>query len=440
MRRPTRCPTWRPMWRLTRRLTAAAAVAAAAVLAAGVAPAGRTPLADASPTAANNLMVNPASALKYTFGSFVLTGTVDPDQISDGFVVVTFDNVVLGDAEVDGDTNMFTFDFPQDDQEGVSVTPACGSNPIQVTPDEDGPPSGVVLGSTTINLLCASTSVTPSLVGNQQLPATFQVTPQNFPEPSGFTLTVDGTPQAFTTTPGGDLDFTGSPSCGTHQVTLSQPFGEQTISASAPFTVDCPQITLNPSSIPLSSEPATVTVTGTQFHANQPVSISLNGNTVGSTVTGEGGSFSVPITARGLDCAAHQVTATEQATPGGGPAFLFSASASLQVTGCKLALAIDPAVLEPGQVTKVTGTGFAPGVRVTLAWQQPGGAPLLGSQTVTADAGGSISGFVLVLPGDLTGARQLVATQPGGLKLTASALVDASPMQPVPGGQLVYRQ
>jgi len=44
-----------------------------------------------------------------------------------------------------------------------------------------------------------------------------------------------------------------------------------------------------------------------------------------------------------------------------------------------------------------------------------------------------------VLPGDLTGARQLVATQ-GGLKLTAGALVNAAPMQPSAGGQIVYRR
>ncbi len=422
---------------MRRLVTAAAVMVAVAGLAAGVPALGAKLTAEASPAIANSVSVMPNSDLKYTFSSFTLTGTVDPDDLSDGFVVVTFDKVVLGDAEVDGDTNQFTFDFPQDDNGGVSVTPACGANPISVTPDEDGPPSDFVLGSTTINLLCASISVSPSLVGNQQLPATFAVTPQNFPEPGGFTLTVDGTPQAFTTTPGGGLDFTGSPSCGAHQVTLSQMFDEQVISATAQITVLCPQITLTPSSIPLASQPATVTVTGSQFHANQPVSISLDGTVVGSTVTDETGSFSLSITAAGLDCAAHQVTAAEQATAGG-PAFLFSATATLQVTGCALALAVDPTVLEPGQLTKVTGTGFAPGTLVTLAWQQPGGAPLLGTATVTAAGDGSVSAFLLVMPGDLTGPRQVVATQ-GGLKLTADALVEAAPMQPSPGGQLVYR-
>lgn len=44
-----------------------------------------------------------------------------------------------------------------------------------------------------------------------------------------------------------------------------------------------------------------------------------------------------------------------------------------------------------------------------------------------------------MLPGDLTGARHLIATQ-GGLKLTAGALVNAAPMQPSAGGQIVYRR
>ena len=422
------------------RLTTAAAVATAAVLAAGSPPAAHTPLADASAVPGSSLAVSPTSAVLYTFTQFTVSGTAEENGEPFGPLEVTVNGTAAPQVIQAGDNGSFgpaTITVPETDS-GASAA-QCGPNTVAVIALEDNPSEDVEVASATINLGCAAVSVSPSLVGNQQLPATFQVTPQNYAEPGGFTLTVDGTPQAFTTTPGGDLDFTGSPSCGTHQVTLSQVFDEQTISASTSFTVLCPQITLSPSSIPLSSEPATVTVTGTQFHSNEPVSISLDGTTVGSTVTDEDGGFSVPVTAQKLDCAAHQVTAAEQATPGGAT-FLFSANASLQVTGCKLSLAIDPTVLEPGQVTHVTGTGFAPGAPVTLTWQQPGGAPLLGRQTVTAGADGSIGGFVLVLPGDLTGARRLVATQPGGLKLTAGALVEANPMQPVPGGQLTYRQ
>jgi hypothetical protein len=432
---------------MRRLVTAAAAVLAAgalwgaSTLYAGALSGGAKLLADTSPAITNSVSVTPTSALLYTFTGFTVSGTAEEDgEPLGGLVNVTFNGAGVGSAEVDGDDGSFSTEIPipQPEEAGaIPATPVCGANTVTVETDEDDEAEDFEVGSATINLLCASISVSPGLVGNQQLPATFAVTPQNFPEPGGFTLTVDGTPQAFTTAPGGGLDFTGSPSCGAHQVTLSQTFDEQVISATAQITVLCPQITLTPSSIPLASQPATVTVTGSQFHANQPVSVSLDGTVVGSTVTDETGSFSLPITAAGLDCAAHQVTAAEQATAGG-PAFLFSATATLQVTGCTLALAVDPTVLEPGQLTKVTGTGFAPGTPVTLAWQQPGGAPLLGTATVTAGGDGSISAFLLVMPGDLTGPRQVVATQ-SGLKLTADALVEAAPMQPSPGGQLVYR-
>jgi len=418
-------------------MAAAALAAAVAGLAAGAPPVGANLTAEASAPLENSLTVTPPDPVLYTFTHFTVEGTAEVNGFPfGGMLQVTFNGEAAGTVQANEDgTFNATLSVPETDSD--ESTAQCGANTVTVGAQVDEGDGHFEVGSATIDALCASISVTPSLVGNQQLPATFAVTPQNFPEPGGFTLTVDGTPQAFTTTPGGDLDFTGSPSCGAHQVTLSQTFDEQVISATAQITVLCPQITLTPSSIPLASQPATVTVTGSQFHANQPVSISLDGTVVGSTVTGETGSFSLPITAAGLDCAAHQVTAAEQATAGG-PAFLFSASAPLQVTGCTLALAVDPSVLEPGQLTKVTGTGFAPGTPVTLAWQQPGGVPLLGTATVTAGGDGSISAFLLVMPGDLTGPRQVVATQ-GGLKLTASALVGAAPMQPAPGGQLVYR-
>ncbi len=418
---------------------ARAAAAALAVLACG------TLLASPSPARADGITVTPTTALLYTFTQFSVSGAVNLSGPSDGFVQVTFDGANLGSFPNDLDNGTFnlTFTLPLHDVDGQPVIPGCGPHTVTVTTEVDGG-TGSVVGTAVINIGCARIAVSPNVVGNQQLPATFQVTPQNFPSPDGFTLTVDGTPQAFTTTAGGGLDFTSSPSCGTHQVTLSQTFNEQVISATAQITVLCPQITLTPAAVPLASQPATVLVTGGQFHPNQPVTISLNGASVGSTVTDETGSFSLPITATHLNCAAHQVTASEQATQGG-PAFLFSASAPLQVTGCKQALAIDPAVIQRGELTHVTGTGFAPGIPVTLTWQLPGsGRPLLGTLTVTAGTDGTITAFFLVMPGDLLGARQLVATQgaatQGGIKLTADALVGPGPMQPTSGGHLVYRR
>ncbi len=443
--------TWLRRARKAFRRHASVAVAAAAVVLAS----GMT-LARAASPSADVITVTPANPVLYTFTQFTVSGTISRDEDLDGFLDVAFNGVLLADVEVQESGNTFVFSKTvplQNGEQSHPVVPKCGANKVTVSSEEDDEydvttgtddvtltadtEAGPTVGSATINVGCASISVSPDLVGNQQLPATFQVTPQNFPSPDGFTLTVDGTPQAFSTT-GGGLDFTSSPSCGTHQVVLSQDFDEQLISARAQITVLCPQITLTRSAIALASQPTTVQVTGSQFHASQPVTISLDGTDVGSTMTNQLGNFSLPITATGLDCAAHQVIAREQATTGG-PAFLLSASASLQVTKCKRTLAIDPAVLEPGELTHVTGTGFTPGKLVILTWQLPdGGAPLLGTLSVTAGGAGSIGAFFLVLPSELLGARQLVATQ-GATKLTANALVDALPTQPSSGDRMIYR-
>jgi hypothetical protein len=415
---------------MTRGSTAAAV--AAAVLAGGAL------LAGAPAARADSVTVTPASALLYTFTGFTASGTVtEPiDSNNDGFVLVALDGVTLGDAREDLDTGAFTGTFQLSQPEGPAVTPVCGTNTVTVTTETDGG-TGFLVGSATINLACASISVTPSVAGNQQLPATFGVTPENYPLPGGFTLTVDGVPQAFTGS-GAGLQFTATPSCGSHQVALGQVFNGQVVSAAAQLTVLCPQITLTPPAIGLASQPTAVQVTGSQFHPGQPVTISLDGNPAGQATTGEAGGLSTSITAQGLGCAAHDVTVREQPADGG-PAFLLSASAPLQVTGCKRTLAVDPAVLQPGEFTKVTGSGFAPGKTVTLTWQLPGGTPLLGSMTVTAGADGGISAFFMVATHDLLGARQLAATQ-GSFRLTAGAVVDGGPMQPASGGHLVYRR
>ncbi len=425
---------------LRRARTAAATVAVLASLLAGGTLAAAGTLAASAPAAGNSVTVTPVTALLYTLTQFTVSGAaVDPDGVFPGAVAVTFNNVPVGDLEVRGDTGAFTGAFTLGQPaEGSAAVPVCGLNTVTVTAETDdaGP---FTVGSATISASCAGVSVSPGLVGRQQLPATFLLTPQNFPSPDGFTLTVGGTPQAFTTTAGGGLKFTGSPSCGPHQVVLAQTFNEQAISATARITVLCPRITLAPSALALASQPATVLVTGSQFHPGRPVMITVGGRRVGSAVTGQDGNFSLPITAAGLDCGTHAVTAREQVGQGG-PAVALSASAPLKVTRCARKLAIDPAVLVPGEVTHVTGTGFAPGRPVTLTWRLPhGGLPLLGTLTIAASRGGSIGGFFLVLPHDLLGARKLVATQ-GAVKLTASAMVDSGSQQPASGGRLVYRQ
>jgi hypothetical protein len=339
----------------------------------------------------------------------------------------------------------------------VPGTVTCGANTVGVTlvytPEQiDAPqdaradPAGAAApqadaadGTATITAYCPAITVSPAAAGNGQLPATYTVTPTGFPPlGDGETLTLDQAPVTFP-------QFTASPACGVHAVTLSQPFTEQTTgersivriaSASAQIEVLCPQITLAPSSFPLASEPVPVQVTGTEFHPGQPVTITLDGAPAGAGTTNRDGGFTIPISAAGLDCGAHQVTVTEQPTDGG-PAVLFSLSAALQVTRCTLKLSVPPVVV-PGQAAHVTGTGFAPGQPVTLTWRRAVGGPLQGTLKLTASSAGAISGYFLVVPLDGLGSRQAVAAQ-GKLRLVATTLVTPWPAQPGPGGQLVDR-
>ncbi len=394
--------------RLAGRAAAVSVLIAGTVLAAGGrAPAATEPVINAGAT------VQPSRAVAADLTAFTLQGSVpigeDGDaEVSLQSVTATFNGVSApatsggkGITNIDDGTVadfQLAFDVP-------AGTVRCGANTIDLTlvffldagevtatQDADG-------GSVTITAFCPSITVSPPVVGSQQLPVTYTVTPSDFPAAAGSSLTVDGTPTPSATDASGNVEFTASPSCGTHTATLSQPLGEETAAASAQFRVLCPAITLKPASFPLAQEPQQVQVTGTQFHPDQPAQITLDGTPVGTTVTSRAGGFSVPITAARLGCGAHTVTATEQPAAEGGPSFLLSASATLRVTNCVLKLTLPPAVVG-GEAAPVTGTGFAPGVPVTLTWKLPGasGAALPGTLRVTPDSGGRIDGHFLIIP------------------------------------------
>jgi hypothetical protein len=206
--------------------------------------------------------------------------------------------------------------------------------------------------------------------------------------------------------------------------------------ASATLTAQCPAISLNPATITQNAEPAPVLVTGTTFYPGPAVAIAVDGNQVSSATTDGNGGFSTSVTAQGLSCGTHQVTANQFVDA---LSQTLSASATLTVACNQSKLALDPAVLEPGELTHVTGTGFTPGQPVTLTWRlRGGGPPLLGRASVTANGTGGIAAWLMVMPNDVLGQRQLVATQ-GGSTATANAVVDGGPMEPSTGDRLIYR-
>src|SRR6266487_5020082 len=400
-------------------LVALVVLVAAALLTVG------TMLLVASAARADSVTVTPSEALRYTLTQFSVNGITsgEIDQVD-----VLFNDVLAGRADVNEDGSYSgSFSVP----EGAQVN--CGTNTVTIA---DTFTAGT-LATGTLFADCASITVSPDLVGSQELPATFQVVPRSFPAPGGFRLSVDGVPQPFSAAPGGSLDFTGSPACGQHQVVLAQPFGGTIVSASQTILVLCPRITLTPAAIKQRAQPAQVTVTGTQFHGGQPIAVSVGGRSVGSGVTDGNGDFGIPVTVASLGCGAQPVTAAEQPSAEG-PAVLLHASAPLAVTGCPVTrptLAASPQVLEPGMLTHVTGTGFQPNRPVVLSWRLPNGTPLLGSLTVKARGDGRIDTFFMVMLHDLDGARQLVAKQTS-TPVTANVVVDGGTMQPSVGGQL----
>ena len=74
-------------------------------------------------------------------------------------------------------------------------------------------------------------------------------------------------------------------------------------------------------------------------------------------------------------------------------------------------ITVDPAIGPPGIVTVVTGTGFGPGVPITLSWST--GITPASLEPVVTDAKGGFVAQLLVLPRDRPGARQVRATAGG---------------------------
>jgi hypothetical protein len=91
-----------------------------------------------------------------------------------------------------------------------------------------------------------------------------------------------------------------------------------------------------------------------------------------------------------------------------------------------MVLTLSPNVAPPGQVTKVTGTGFTAGQHVTLSWQ-----PGLGQASVVVGPDGGFTVIMVIFSDDFTGPRVLQARDASGqLLATASFLVQQPSVEP----------
>jgi Abnormal spindle-like microcephaly-assoc'd, ASPM-SPD-2-Hydin/WD40-like Beta Propeller Repeat len=129
---------------------------------------------------------------------------------------------------------------------------------------------------------------------------------------------------------------------------------------------------------------------------------------------------------------AEPVTATVTSptpTPSVSPTGSSTGSPTISPTGSPTGqprLSVNPGVAPPGQVTQVTGSGFAAGQQVTLSWK-----PGLGQVSVVADKSGGFTTAMVIFPDDFTGPRVLQAADASGTVLaTVNFLVQQPPMEP----------
>jgi hypothetical protein len=92
----------------------------------------------------------------------------------------------------------------------------------------------------------------------------------------------------------------------------------------------------------------------------------------------------------------------------------------------KPAILLDPPIGRPGFVTTAVGTNFPPGATVTLAWSVGLTASM---PAVVADASGSFSVRMLILPRDTLGPRILGGT----FSATGEGSAQSTPFLVVPG-------
>ena len=257
---------------------------------------------------------------------------------------------------------------------------------------------------------------------------------------------------------GGTFPATGA-ICGTNTVTLVDESAEGDPAFSQlPIAAYCPSIQLAPNTVASAAEPTTVQLTGSGFVDSSPIQILIDGHGVAQGTSNATGAVAMPVTISGLNCTPHEVTV--KMPPAGAVATVAnSASAPLTVTGCPTApstpttpgtqphsptLTANPDVVEEGQVTHVTGTGFAPNSPVVLSWRpttgSAGSAATQSGPTVTSDASGAIDDYLVVLlDGQLYVPCDLVATQ-GTASASAPVLVQGGSMEPSTNDEPVFRQ
>jgi len=130
-----------------------------------------------------------------------------------------------------------------------------------------------------------------------------------------------------------------------------------------------------------------LTVNGVGFKANETVTVSFNGDAVGTPSAGSGGNFSLAFTVPNLGAGVYGITAV-------GKDSVVSPSTSFEIAlgAASLKFSVDTAAA--GTAVAVQGTGFQPGENVMLHFNGPEVA------TGTADTAGNVT-FNFTIPATL---------------------------------------
>jgi hypothetical protein len=305
-----------------------------------------------------------------------------------------------------------------------------------------------------------SVTVSPYVIGNAQLPATFTTGDRYFPPRGTYydAYTLDCAPLTVTRVPAGNVTYVGFSggsglSCGPHYFDDKYYAGGSTPDQefAGVFTVSC--ITANPSTITSTQEPVQITLTGSEFFSDyNTFSITVDGTQVSTTPTFNGNTVTTVITAQGLACGTHNVTLSERL-----PVMVASTTLTVQ---CPTnggppgnpTMTANPAVVVDGDLTHVTGTGFTPGAPVTVTWQSTSGTVLyacsanaLTGKPLNADASGKIDTYCLALPHGELGAEQIAGDQSASGQVpaehaTVAVVVESGSMQPSTGDQFIFRR
>jgi PKD repeat protein len=291
-------------------------------------------------------------------------------------VTISFDGSTVATTTSDGSGNIpsgVTFTVPA----GTSV----GPHTVAAT-DGSGDIAGSALG-------VDSVSVSPA---GQSAGGTVTLSGSGFAPSSSMTFTFDGAtvttnPSTVTTDGSGSFfnvtfSVPAGASVGSHTVVATD---GSTDTASTPLNVD--SLSVSPSG---ESAGGTVTVSGSGFAADSPMTFTFDGTTVTTdpaSVTSDGSgnfsnvTFSVPDAA---SAGAHTVSTTDESND--------IASTPLNVDS----LSVSPSGQSPGGTATLSGSGFAPGSPVTVKFDDTTQSTIPAS--VTADSGGNFSNVTFSIP------------------------------------------